>query len=120
MAAFSVGALSMIGVPPLAGFMTKWYLAIGAIEAKEFSFLIVLAVSTVLNAAYFLPILYKAYFEDLPVEEEEHAPHIDKGEFQKRREVSYFVSVPLLVTAMISLVLGIFPNILLGLIEKVI
>lgn len=120
MAAFSIGALSMIGVPPLSGFVTKWYLAIGSFEAGEFAFLGVLAVSTLLNAAYFIPILYKAYFEALPPEEEVFVGHVDKGIFQKRHEVSYFISIPLLMTAGISLILGIFPNLVLDLVRRVV
>ncbi len=62
MAAFTVACLGMIGVPPLAGFVSKWYLAMGAVDVEQYWVLAVLAGSTVLNAAYFLPILYTAYF----------------------------------------------------------
>ena len=51
----------MIGVPPAAGFVSKWFLAVGSIEAKEIPILMVLLASTILNAAYFLPITYKAF-----------------------------------------------------------
>ncbi len=64
MAAFSIAALSMIGIPPLAGFISKWYLVLGSLEAKQLPILIVLAVSTILNACYFLPIIYRAFFKD--------------------------------------------------------
>src|SRR3989304_1676246 len=63
MTAFFIASLSMIGVPPAAGFISKWYLAMGSLEAKEIPILIVLLASTILNAAYFLPITYKAFFE---------------------------------------------------------
>ena len=63
MVAFFIASLSMIGVPPAAGFTSKWYLALGSIEAHQIPILMVLLVSTVLNAAYFLPITYKAFFE---------------------------------------------------------
>ena len=62
MGAFFVASLSMIGVPPTAGFVSKWYLALGSVEAGEIAFLIVLLVSSVLNAAYFLPVSYVAFF----------------------------------------------------------
>jgi multicomponent Na+:H+ antiporter subunit D len=61
-ATFAVGALGMIGVPPLAGFVSKFYLKSGAIEAGEGWVTLVLAASSLLNAAYFLPILYRAWF----------------------------------------------------------
>ena len=62
MAAFTVAAFGMIGVPPMAGFISKWYLGAGAIEASQHWVLIVLMASTALNAAYFLPILHIAWF----------------------------------------------------------
>jgi multicomponent Na+:H+ antiporter subunit D len=63
MGAFTLGALGMIGVPPLAGFISKWYLASGALVAGDSWVLWVLTTSSVLNAAYFLPILYVAWFK---------------------------------------------------------
>ncbi len=62
-AAFSVGALSMIGLPPAAGFVSKWYLVSGAFQAGHWLALGVVVASTLLNAGYFLPILYKAFFK---------------------------------------------------------
>jgi len=62
--AFSIGALGMIGIPPVAGFVSKWYLGIGAMEAGMAAWVLpVLIASSVLNAAYFLPILYRAWFK---------------------------------------------------------
>lgn len=63
MTAFSIGALGMIGVPPLAGFISKWYLGVGALEAGQEWVIVILAGSSLLNAAYFLPILYAAWFK---------------------------------------------------------
>ncbi|WP_440997073.1 complex I subunit 5 family protein [Arhodomonas sp. SL1] len=64
MAAFTVGALGMIGTPPLAGFVTKWYLGLGALEAGMGWVIAVLAASSALNAVYFLPLLYRAWFRE--------------------------------------------------------
>jgi multicomponent Na+:H+ antiporter subunit D len=66
MAAFTVGALSLIGVPPAAGFVSKWYIVSGAAATGQVGAIIVLIVSTLLNAAYFLPIVYAAFFRPLP------------------------------------------------------
>ncbi|MCB8888775.1 proton-conducting transporter membrane subunit [Vreelandella malpeensis] len=60
--AFTVGALGMMGLPPTAGFITKWYLGIGAIEAEMLWVVAVLVASTLLNALYFLPIVYRLWF----------------------------------------------------------
>jgi multicomponent Na+:H+ antiporter subunit D len=63
-AAFGVGALSMIGLPPAAGFVSKWLLVSGALEAQHWGALGVITASTLLNAGYFLPILYRAFFRE--------------------------------------------------------
>ncbi len=64
MVAFTIGALSMIGVPPTVGFISKWYMLEGAFQVEQFFVVGVLIVSTVLNASYFLPVVYKAFFEE--------------------------------------------------------
>ena len=62
MTAFTVGALSLIGIPPAAGFISKWYMISGAASNGQIWAIAVLVVSTLLNAAYFLPIVYAAFF----------------------------------------------------------
>jgi multicomponent Na+:H+ antiporter subunit D len=62
MTAFTIGALSMIGVPPTGGFVSKWYILAGAFEADNYVALFTIIASTVLNAAYFLPIVYAVWF----------------------------------------------------------
>jgi multicomponent Na+:H+ antiporter subunit D len=118
MAAFFIGSLSMIGVPPAAGFTSKWYLALGSIEAHQVPILMVLLVSTVLNAAYFLPITYKAFFEkEEPAAGGGHGHHDEHhGEV---REIP-MVAVPLVITAIISLLIGIYPDYFLSLAQEVI
>lgn len=62
MVAFAIAALSMIGVPPTGGFVSKWYMIAGAFELDNYFVLGVLALSTALNAAYFLPVVFRAFF----------------------------------------------------------
>lgn len=62
MTAFTIGALSMIGVPPTAGFVSKWYILGGAFQADNTLVIATIIASTALNAAYFLPIIYLAWF----------------------------------------------------------
>jgi multicomponent Na+:H+ antiporter subunit D len=62
MLAFSIAALGMIGVPPVAGFVTKWQLGVGGLQAGQVWVIFVLAASSLLNAAYFLPLIYRAWF----------------------------------------------------------
>ena len=62
MAAFTVGALSMIGLPPTGGFISKWYILSGALQADNYLVVFTMIVSTFLNAAYFLPVIYSVWF----------------------------------------------------------
>ena len=57
-----MGALSIIGLPPMAGTWSKWYLLMGALEADKLIIVLVLTISTLLNVAYLLPIPIKAFF----------------------------------------------------------
>jgi multicomponent Na+:H+ antiporter subunit D len=66
MGAFALGALSMIGLPPAAGFVSKWYMMQGALAASQWVALAVIAASTLLTASYFLPILYRAFLRREP------------------------------------------------------
>lgn len=62
MTAFTIAALGMIGIPPTAGFVSKWYLGTGGLDAGQGWVVLVLLASSVLNAAYFLPVLARAWF----------------------------------------------------------
>jgi multicomponent Na+:H+ antiporter subunit D len=66
MGAFAVASLSLIGVPPTVGFLSKWYMLLGALETGTMLAVAVLVASTLLNAAYFLPIVYRAFFREPP------------------------------------------------------
>ncbi len=61
MAAFSIGAVSMVGLPPTAGFFSKWYLVLGALDAGSWVLVAVIVVSSLLNAAYFFRVLERVY-----------------------------------------------------------
>jgi multicomponent Na+:H+ antiporter subunit D len=116
MTAFFIASLSMIGVPPAAGFVSKWFLAVGSIEAKEIPILMVLLASTILNAAYFLPITYKAFFEKELITSPSHHDHNDHHVEIRENPM---VVVPLVLTAIISLIIGIFPVYFLNLAQEV-
>ncbi|MHC4464180.1 MAG: monovalent cation/H+ antiporter subunit D family protein, partial [Planctomycetota bacterium] len=111
MIAFAIGTLNMIGVPLVGGFISKWYLLIGSLEAGSILILCVLLISSLLNAAYFLPIVYKAFFEK---EEIEH-----HGHHEEIREVPFMV-VPLFLTAIGTVILGFYPDFVIELAKGVI
>ncbi|HLT40796.1 MAG TPA: proton-conducting transporter membrane subunit [Enhygromyxa sp.] len=75
MAAFTIGTISMIGLPPTAGFISKWYLMHGAWTAESKFAIAVLFTSTLLNAAYFLPIVYRAFFRKPAHDDHGHHDH---------------------------------------------
>ncbi|MFT5130480.1 MAG: multicomponent Na+:H+ antiporter subunit D [Rhodothermales bacterium] len=68
MGAFAIGALSVIGLPPAGGFLSKWYLVRGTLDGGNTIFMAVFLVSSFLNAVYFLPIIYNSFFRE-PSEE---------------------------------------------------
>jgi multicomponent Na+:H+ antiporter subunit D len=96
MFAFSIAAIGMIGVPPVAGFVSKWQLGVGGLEAGQPWVIFVLATSSLLNAAYFLPLIYRAWFRP------------PFGAVPPRREVSVMLIAPAMVTAAVSLGVGLF------------
>ena len=74
MGAFAVGALSLIGIPPASGFVSKWFIMSGAADDGQVLVLLLLVASTLLNAAYFLPIVHAAFFRKPDADSEAH-PH---------------------------------------------
>jgi multicomponent Na+:H+ antiporter subunit D len=99
--AFTACAFGMIGVPPLAGFVTKWSLGLGALADGKGWMLVVLVVSSLLNAAYFLPLLHRIWFRPQPAPwpAEQHQHH---------RETHPWLLVPPLITATLSFLAGMF------------
>ena len=99
MTAFTIGALGLIGLPPFAGFITKWFLGSGALYAGEDWVVIILIVSSLLNAAYFLPIIYRGWFRE----------HEDPWPFEHHvgpLETNWMLLTPPLITAILVIVSG--------------
>jgi multicomponent Na+:H+ antiporter subunit D len=103
MTAFTLAALGMIGVPPTAGFVSKWYLAAGGWTAGEDWVLVVLGASSLLNAAYFLPILYLAWFRE-PREAWSERP------MTSGLETHWMLLLPPVMTALLALLAGVLAN----------
>ncbi len=101
MAAFTVGAFGMIGLPPFAGFISKWYLSLGALEAGQDWVVLLLIASSVLNAVYFLPILHTAWFHE-PEGQWPHERHTGQ------LETTWPLLLPPLVTAGFTIAIGLF------------
>jgi multicomponent Na+:H+ antiporter subunit D len=100
MLAFLFGALSVAGIPPFGGFMSKWFLALGSIEAHQWPILVVLLTSTLLNLGYFMPVVFISFFGE-DSESVKGNPDI--------REPSPFIVAPLAFTALVSLAIFFYP-----------
>ena len=104
MAVFTIGSLSLIGIPLFSGFIGKWYLLLGSLESGNILSVAVIILGSVLCAAYLLPIIRIAYFEPAPVEDLK-----DPGLPQK---------IALIMLALAVVVLGTFPRPILELAKR--
>lgn len=105
---FSIACISLIGIPPTNGFVSKWYLAIGGLNANKIMFPIILLLSAFLTSIYLLPIIVTAFFEkNDDVEIQNNDPGI--------RMLFPIVGITVLVVLM-----GIFPNIVVDFVRKIV
>jgi multicomponent Na+:H+ antiporter subunit D len=106
MGAFTIGALSLIGIPPASGFISKWFIMSSAADGGHLFVLVLLVASTLLNAAYFLPIVHAAFFRQRDAGSEAH-PH---------GEAPWPMVLALMLTAVMTLALFFFSDLLLELV----
>jgi multicomponent Na+:H+ antiporter subunit D len=101
---FTLGALSLVGIPPFAGFFSKWYLANGALasEVPVFGWLgpVILLLSALLTAGYLFPISVEGF---LPGKAYDKNP-------EKSCEAGWNMTIPMIILAVLALVLGIFSS----------
>ena len=97
MSAFAIGSMGLAGIPPINGFLSKWYLALGSLQGDMLAPLFIFILSGLLNLGYFFPVVRRAFFEK---------PEGLEG----KGEASPLMVVPLTVTAILSVLLGLFPN----------
>lgn len=103
MLVFTITAISMIGIPPLCGFISKWTLAMGALETGEpmfMTFILVLILSSIMNAVYFMPIIISAYFGD--------GDHDNKVEYG---DAPSTMLIPMVILAVGCIFFGLFKGI---------
>jgi multicomponent Na+:H+ antiporter subunit D len=97
MAAFTIGAFSMIGIPPTCGFFSKWYLLLGAIEAGQWGYVVALLFSSLVNAILFFRIIEIAFFPK--GDQHGHGPI-------KVEEAPFMILQPLVLAAIALLAVG--------------
>jgi multicomponent Na+:H+ antiporter subunit D len=112
MGAFALATLSMIGIPPAGGFISKWYLFQGIWSSDYSVLLLVLLLSTLLNCAYFIPIVHAAFFRP-----ETYTPEHTPG--QVHGEAPLIMVVALCLTAALSLLLFFYPEPVLHLAQQI-
>ncbi len=116
--AFLIGAFGMCGAPPLAGFISKWHIALGAVESGALFFLLIIFAGSILDVVYFFPVIRTAFFGKIPEAEtlrydleEKVAVYGEKKRIIENRHALYlFMIVPLAITAIFSILLCLFPN----------
>ncbi len=119
MAAFAVGALAMIGIPPTCGFFSKWYLIQGGIASGHWEYVVALLFSSLVNAVLFFRIFEVALFGSKPAEGHGHSDDHgnDHAEPVKIDEARPATLIPLVATAAIIILLGVFNGKIIDIIQ---
>lgn len=118
MIAFIIAAFGMCGAPPIAGFISKWHVALGAVQSGQLAFLAVILAGSLLDVVYFFPIIRTAFFERVPAAETlgmdiEEKVELVKGDIETRetkQKLYLFMVVPLAITAAFSIIFCLFPH----------
>ncbi len=110
---FTLSSIALIGIPPASGFISKWFLAEGALtsDTGAFSYIgpVVLLISALLTAGYLLPVMIDGFFKGNSEDAKE--PFSD--------EAKPLSLVPIIILAALALILGIFPGIITGFLEGI-
>lgn len=113
MCSYTIVSLGLIGIPPLSGFVSKWYLASGALMSgtSPYSWLgpVILLISALLTAGYLLPVTVRGFF-----------PGVNYGVgTPNRAEPDVIMYVPMIVMSVMTLILGIYPGLITTTIQNI-
>lgn len=125
---YTFASLALIGIPPASGFISKWYLALGALDSgiSVFSWLgpVILLVSALLTAGYLLPLTMKGFF---PGQDYKYPEVCTKGNpagkrklFVSVKEASLWMLVPVSVLTLLAVALGLLPNTLISYVSQIV
>ncbi|SDB90465.1 multisubunit sodium/proton antiporter, MrpD subunit [Pelagirhabdus alkalitolerans] len=104
MAVFTIGVLGMIGIPGTSGFMSKWYLGLAVLDGGHPELLIVILLSSFLNALYYLPVVVSAFLRETPLE-------------MHRSSLPQSMKISMAVVGLGSVVIGFYPSMIMNIIE---
>jgi multicomponent Na+:H+ antiporter subunit D len=104
---FAISSISLIGIPPTNGFVSKWFLAIGGLSVGKVIFPIILLVSALLTALYLMPVVSAAFFK--------------KGDFEEGviKEAPIRMLIPIVSITIITVILGLFPNLVIDYLREI-
>jgi multicomponent Na+:H+ antiporter subunit D len=111
MLAFGIASLSMIGAPPVSGFVTKWFLALATMDLHNTLLLAVLMLSSLLNAGYFVPIFLHSFYGTPPAADAGQTGSLE------RSPLIMLMVVPLCITSLLSVLFGLYPDLFLKIIN---
>jgi multicomponent Na+:H+ antiporter subunit D len=109
--AFGIASLSMVGVPPVGGFVSKWYLALGSLDLQSSLLLGVVLASSLLNAVYFGEVFLRAFFDT-----QEKGFARETGNLEGTLLIRLMV-IPTAAAALLSVIWGLYPDLLLKIIN---
>jgi formate hydrogenlyase subunit 3/multisubunit Na+/H+ antiporter MnhD subunit len=95
----------MCGTPPVSGFISKWFLCLGTLQSGQLVFLVVILISSLLDAIYFFPIIITAFFR-----RPGGTGEMKVGIKERERPIYLFMVIPLSITAIFSVIFFLFPH----------
>jgi multicomponent Na+:H+ antiporter subunit D len=98
MICFTMAALSMVGIPPFNGFVSKWEISMGALDIGQPLYVFLLILSSLLNAAYYFPIVVAAFFA------------VPDKEKRKSREAPVIMVAPMVILALGTFIFALLPQ----------
>ena len=111
-------SLALIGIPPTGGFISKWYLALGALESGEGIFCllgpVILLISALLTAGYLLPLTIKGFFPG------DGYCYPEQNPLNRKKETSLYMLAPIAILAILAVALGMAPNLLIHYISGIV